>query len=133
MARIFQLNGVDIFQPHGYDVQRSGVYKTLSRLNHSCCPNVVWSGVREDWARLEVRVCHQVCDHSNKLLHCNSGFTAHVVTTTRVSLGREERGAGGLLHRPGRRDVDGEGGEGREHPHAVEVRLRLPSLLPVYM
>ena len=30
-----------------------------------------------------------MCDYCNKLLHCNSGFTAHVVTTTRVSPGRE--------------------------------------------
>ena len=59
MVGIFQINGVKVC---GYGstepIMMSAVYKTLSRLNHSCYPNVVWEK-RASFC-LEVRVCRTI-------------------------------------------------------------------------
>ena len=40
----------------------SGVYRTISRLNHSCAPNVVWSWIKRDKSKVakQVRVIRKI-------------------------------------------------------------------------
>ena len=35
---------------------KSGLYKTISRINHSCAPNAVWSWIEGDESKVEIQV-----------------------------------------------------------------------------
>ena len=43
VLRIFAANCISFCGHPETNVKKSGVYKTISRINHSCAPNVAWS------------------------------------------------------------------------------------------
>jgi len=47
---IFECNGIEVIP-----VNCVALYKTIPRLNHSCCPNVVWSWVKDNYNVKEIR------------------------------------------------------------------------------
>ena len=60
-VRIFEENCLGLSHRAG-DLKMSGVYKTISRLNHSCAPNVVWSWIKRDKSKVakQVRVIRKI-------------------------------------------------------------------------
>ena len=44
------------------NINKSGLYMTISRINHSCAPNVIWSWIKGDKSRSvkRVRVCREI-------------------------------------------------------------------------
>ena len=57
-VRIFMSNGMDYIQAG--DLNRVGLYNTMSRVNHSCTPNVVWTWIQEDTNVTQMRVCRKI-------------------------------------------------------------------------
>lgn len=51
VLRIFNSNSIQV----GSSGEVAGLYPTVARINHSCFPNVVWSGLREKQQRKEIR------------------------------------------------------------------------------
>ena len=60
--RIFAGNSIALCGHPEMNVNKSGLYKTISRINHSCAPNVVWSWIQRDESKSvkQVRVCRKV-------------------------------------------------------------------------
>ena len=48
VLRIFQTNCIDLCSHQEMNINKSGLYQTISKINHSCSPNVVWTWVKED-------------------------------------------------------------------------------------
>ena len=61
-VRIFVANCINLCGHQEMNITKSGLYMTISRVNHSCAPNVVWSWIEEDESRSvkEVRVCRKI-------------------------------------------------------------------------
>jgi len=62
ILRVFITNCIALCSHEEMNINKSGVYPTISRINHSCAPNVIWSWVNKDPLRLlkQVRVCRTV-------------------------------------------------------------------------
>ena len=62
VVRIFCANSITLCGHPEMNVNKSGLYKTISRMNHSCAPNVVWSWLQKDKSRSvkQVRVCSKI-------------------------------------------------------------------------
>ena len=53
----------------------SAVFETLSLINHSCSPNVIWLQTEEDKTRMEVRVCRRIQEGEEIIAsYISSGF-----------------------------------------------------------
>ena len=61
-VRVFEENCLGLCHREG-DLKMSGLYATISRINHSCAPNVVWSWIRRDKSKVakQVRVGFPIC------------------------------------------------------------------------
>ena len=63
VARIFAANCIALNGHQEMDnFNMSGLYKTISRINHSCAPNVVWCWIKGDKSKSvkQVRVCREI-------------------------------------------------------------------------
>ena len=62
VVRIFMTNSISLCGHTEMNVNKSGLYGTISRINHSCAPNVVWSWLKRDESRSvkQVRVCRKI-------------------------------------------------------------------------
>ena len=59
VMRIFFINAVDV-RFFGLDCDASALYQNLSRINHSCAPNCVWSGKKENIYVKEIRAVRKI-------------------------------------------------------------------------
>ena len=78
VVRIFSENSITLCGRQEMNINKSGLYGSISRINHSCAPNVVWSWLQRDESRsvAQVRVCRKIkegeeilvnyCGHSGK-------------------------------------------------------------------
>ena len=48
VLRIFEANSIDLCSHQEMNINKSGLYQTISKINHSCSPNVVWTWLKED-------------------------------------------------------------------------------------
>ena len=49
ILRIFEANSISLCGSHQeMNINKSGLYPTISKINHSCSPNVVWPWLKED-------------------------------------------------------------------------------------
>ena len=46
--RIFEANCIALCGHKEMNIKKSGLYQTISKINHSCSPNVNWSWIKED-------------------------------------------------------------------------------------
>ena len=73
--RIFAANSLGLFHREG-DLKKSGLYMTISRINHSCAPNVYCSWIKGDKSKVmkQVRVIREIKEGEEILLmyHCPS-------------------------------------------------------------
>ena len=62
VARIFHSNSIDLCGHQEMNINKSGLYMTISSINHSCAPNVAWSWINGDKSRRvkQVRVCREI-------------------------------------------------------------------------
>ena len=62
VVRIFLANSIDLCSHSEFYVDKCGLYMTISRINHSCAPNVVWSWIQRDKSKSvkQVRVCRKI-------------------------------------------------------------------------
>jgi len=60
--RIFEANCIDLCSHQEMNINKSGLYQTISKINHSCCPNVVWTWIKKDSAKSikQVRVIKSI-------------------------------------------------------------------------
>ena len=58
-VRIFEANAMQVRNIRGGE-NRAGLYNTMSRVNHSCTPNVVWTWIQEDINVTQMRVCRKI-------------------------------------------------------------------------
>jgi len=63
-VRIFCGNAISLCNHKEMGINKSGLYPTISRINHSCVPNVVWSWIQSDTKRAikQVRVIREICE-----------------------------------------------------------------------
>ena len=68
-VRIFEENCLGLHYKEE-DLKMSGLYKTISRINHSCAPNVVWSWIRRDKSKVvkQVRVIREIKEEEELLV-----------------------------------------------------------------
>ena len=56
ILRIYTGNSINICNvPYLYNPSESGLYNKISQINHSCNPNAIWTWVRGDFKRKQVR------------------------------------------------------------------------------
>ena len=79
--RISWANGLQLSGLPEHGEPGSGLYATVSRLNHSCAPNVVWSWREGDSSRrtkqvlhLFICICIRICIHMHLLLPVCDNF-----------------------------------------------------------
>eukprot|EP00092_Neocalanus_flemingeri_P001695 GFUD01001809.1.p1 GENE.GFUD01001809.1~~GFUD01001809.1.p1 ORF type:complete len:328 (+),score=123.53 GFUD01001809.1:77-985(+) len=62
VLRIFEANSIDLCSHSEFNINKSGLYQTISKFNHSCSPNVVWTWVKGDSNKSikQVRVCREI-------------------------------------------------------------------------
>jgi len=62
VLRIFEANSIDLCSHQEMNINKSGLYQTISKINHSCSPNVVWTWLKEDKTKYskQVRVCREI-------------------------------------------------------------------------
>ena len=87
VVRIFISNSIELCSHKEMNVTKSGLYCTISRINHSCAPNVVWSWLQDDESRSvkQVRVCREIMEGEEILAnYCGS-------TDTFLSKGERQR------------------------------------------
>ena len=48
VLRIFEANSISLCGHQEMNINKSGLYQTISKINHSCSPNVIWTWVKED-------------------------------------------------------------------------------------
>ena len=62
LFRIFSANSIELCGHPEMNVNKIGLYLTISRINHSCAPNVVWSWLHRDKSRSvkQVKVCRKI-------------------------------------------------------------------------
>ena len=62
VARIFLLNCLGLCHGEAYLGNRRGLYDVVSRINHSCAPNAVWTWVKGDKSRVvkQVRIVREI-------------------------------------------------------------------------
>jgi len=62
ILRIFFGNSIDLCSHEEMNVNKSGLYPTISLINHSCVPNVVWSWLLADRSRRvkQVKVIREI-------------------------------------------------------------------------
>ena len=57
---IFNTNRMEVCNVPELGKSESALYQDISRINHSCAPNCVWSWNKENLARKEVRACREI-------------------------------------------------------------------------
>lgn len=62
VMRIFEANSIDLCSHQEMNINKSGLYQTISKINHSCSPNVVWTWIKEDSSKSikQVRVIRDI-------------------------------------------------------------------------
>ena len=60
MLGIFKTNRLKVCNHPELGSDQTALYKDISRINHSCAPNCVWSWKKENLARQEVRACREI-------------------------------------------------------------------------
>lgn len=60
--QIFRTNSMQVCGFADLGVNDSAVYNSISRINHSCAPNAVWSWKAGNVRRQEVRACRDICE-----------------------------------------------------------------------
>ena len=75
-VRIFSENCIGLCHREG-TIDRSAMYKTISRINHSCAPNVVWSWILGDKSKVEkqMRVVREIKEGEEILVRYWGAFT----------------------------------------------------------
>ena len=48
VLRIFEANSIHLCSHSEMNINKSGLYQTISKINHDCSPNVVWTWVKDD-------------------------------------------------------------------------------------
>ena len=70
LYRICRGNGLPICEDFSlYDSDECGIYEKISLINHSCIPNVVWSWVKGDFRRKQVRAMKTI-QKGEEILAC---------------------------------------------------------------
>ena len=69
VVRIFAANSMGLSHREGF-LNKSALYKIISRINHSCAPNVVWSWFQGDKSKVakQVRVIREIKEGEEILL-----------------------------------------------------------------
>ena len=78
VVRIFMWNCINLCGDPEMNVDKSGLYKTISRINHSCAPNVVWSWIQRDTSKSikQVKVCRKIMEGEEILaMYCGGDDT----------------------------------------------------------
>ena len=75
-CRIFAGNSLGLCHREG-TIDRSAMYKTISRINHSCAPNVVWSWILGDKSKVakQVRVVREIKEGEEILVRYWGAFS----------------------------------------------------------
>ena len=62
LVRIFKVNSIEQCAHDDFGINVTAIYPTISRINHSCAPNVVWSWLKGDKRkrRKQVRVSRRI-------------------------------------------------------------------------
>jgi len=62
VLRIFEANCIDLCSHQEMNINKSGLYQTISKINHSCSPNVIWTWIKEDSSKSikQVRVIRDI-------------------------------------------------------------------------
>jgi len=62
VLRIFEANSIDLCSHQEMNINKSGLYQTISKINHSCSPNVIWTWIKEDSSKSikQVRVIRDI-------------------------------------------------------------------------
>jgi len=62
VMRIFEANSIDLCSHQEMNINKSGLYQTISKINHSCSPNVIWTWIKEDSSKSikQVRVIRDI-------------------------------------------------------------------------
>ena len=63
--RIFRTNCMNVCGFAELGVEESAVYNSISRINHSCSPNAVWSCKNGNVRRQEARACRNITFHAS--------------------------------------------------------------------
>jgi len=60
--RIFEANCIALCSHQEMNINKSGLYQTISKINHSCSPNVIWTWIKEDSSKSikQVRVIRDI-------------------------------------------------------------------------
>jgi len=60
--RIFEANSIALCSHEEMNINKSGLYQTISKINHSCSPNVVWTWIKKDSSKSikQVRVIKSI-------------------------------------------------------------------------
>ena len=48
VLRIFEANSISLCGHQEMNIHKTGLYRTISKINHSCTPNALWTWVKED-------------------------------------------------------------------------------------
>jgi len=56
VLRIFDVNSLDVCEQAELEIKKTSLHRTISRLNHSCAPNVFWSWKKNDLWKTEKEV-----------------------------------------------------------------------------
>jgi len=62
VLRIFEANSIDLCSHQEMNINKSGLYQLISKINHSCSPNVIWTWIKEDSTKSikQVRVIRDI-------------------------------------------------------------------------
>jgi len=62
VMRIFEANSIALCSHEEMNINKSGLYQTISKINHSCSPNVIWTWIKEDSSKSikQVRVIRDI-------------------------------------------------------------------------
>jgi len=62
VMRIFEANSIALCSHQEMNINKSGLYQTISKINHSCSPNVIWTWIKEDSSKSikQVRVIRDI-------------------------------------------------------------------------
>ena len=59
--RIFEANSIALCSHEEMNINKSGLYQTISKINHSCSPNVVWTWIKKDSSKSIKQVILSCC------------------------------------------------------------------------